>query len=60
MDENDYDAVKRRRGLIPEDLLKFRWLDEIALSPAGTQIAYTIRRPMLPPTAIPAICICKI
>ena len=35
----------RRRGLIPEDLMKFRWLDEIAISPGGTQIAYTIRRP---------------
>ncbi len=37
--------VARRRGLIPEDLMKFRWLSELALSPAGTQIAYTIRRP---------------
>ena len=35
----------RRRGLIPEDLMKFRWLDEIAISPNGAQIAYTIRRP---------------
>ena len=25
--------VQRRRGLIPEDLLKFRWLDEIAIAP---------------------------
>ncbi|NDJ59484.1 MAG: S9 family peptidase [Chloroflexi bacterium] len=35
----------KRRGLIPEDLLKFRWLDEIALAPNGTMIAYTIKRP---------------
>lgn len=35
----------RQRGLIPEDLLKFRWLDELTLSPDGTQVAYTIRNP---------------
>lgn len=34
-----------RRGLIAEDLLRFRWLDEIALSPDATQIAYTIKAP---------------
>lgn len=38
-------TVNRRRGLIPEDLMKFRWLDEIALAPNGLQVAYTIRRP---------------
>ena len=41
-------SVKRRRGLIPEDLLNFRWLDEIAISPSGGQIAYSIRRPDAP------------
>jgi dipeptidyl aminopeptidase/acylaminoacyl peptidase len=35
----------RRRGLIPEDLLNFRWLDEIALSPNGKRVAYTVRSP---------------
>jgi len=35
----------RRRGLIPEDLLKFRWLDEIALAPNGQMVAYTIKCP---------------
>ncbi|MCC7451773.1 MAG: PD40 domain-containing protein, partial [Anaerolineae bacterium] len=35
----------RRRGLIPEDLLKFRWLDEIALAPDGRMVAYTIKCP---------------
>lgn len=35
----------RRRGLIPEDLLKFRWLTEIALAPDGSSVAYTIRCP---------------
>ena len=39
------DTVNRRRGLIPEDLMKFRWLDEIALSPDARRIAYTIRQP---------------
>jgi len=34
-----------RRGLVSEDLLNFRWLDEIALSPDGARIAYTVRRP---------------
>lgn len=38
-------STDRSRGLIPEDLLKFRWLDELTLSPDGTQIAYTIRNP---------------
>ena len=38
-------SVNRQRGLIPEDLMKFRWLDELALSPDGKHIAYTIRRP---------------
>ena len=38
-------TVNRRRGLIPEDLMKFRSLDELPLSPDGTHVAYTIRRP---------------
>jgi dipeptidyl aminopeptidase/acylaminoacyl peptidase len=39
------DTVNQRRGLIPEDLMQFRWLDEIALAPDASQVAYTIRRP---------------
>ncbi len=39
------DFVVRRRGLLSEDLLNFRWLDEIVLSPDAATIAYTIRRP---------------
>ncbi|PJF27149.1 MAG: hypothetical protein CUN53_05145 [Phototrophicales bacterium] len=35
----------KRRGLISEDLMRFRWLDEIALSPDGERIAYTVRQP---------------
>lgn len=35
----------RQRGLIPEDLLKFTWLDEIALAPDGSRVAYTIKHP---------------
>lgn len=34
-----------RRGLIPEDLMKFRWVDEIAMSPDGKIVAYTIKKP---------------
>ena len=37
--------VNRRRGLIPEDLMKFSWLAEIAIAPDASQIAYTVRRP---------------
>jgi Tol biopolymer transport system component len=33
------------RGLIPEDLLKFSWLEEIATAPGGERVAYTVRRP---------------
>ncbi|MGQ9583857.1 MAG: S9 family peptidase [Anaerolineae bacterium] len=32
------------RGLVPEDLLKFRWLQEIAMSPEGSRVAYTVSR----------------
>ena len=38
-------SATRRRGLIPEDLMKFRWLDEIAMAPDGSRIAYSVRRP---------------
>lgn len=37
--------IDRQRGLISEDLMKFRWLDEIALSPDATKLAYTVKRP---------------
>ena len=41
-------SVQRRRGLIPEDLLKFRWLDEIAIAPDAARIAYSVRSPNAP------------
>ncbi|MFQ3660300.1 MAG: hypothetical protein SNJ54_15230, partial [Anaerolineae bacterium] len=34
-----------RRGLIPEDLMKFRWLEELAIAPDARAIAYTIKVP---------------
>lgn len=34
-----------RRGLIPEDLLKFRWIEEIALDPTARMVAYSVKRP---------------
>lgn len=37
--------TEMRRGLIPEDLMRFRWLDEIALAPDGKTVAYTVRAP---------------
>lgn len=36
---------EKKRGLIPEDLLNFHWLDELALAPDGARLAYTVRRP---------------
>ena len=36
---------EKRRGLVSEDLMNFRWLDDIALSPDGKQIAYTVKQP---------------
>ncbi|MGQ9569129.1 MAG: S9 family peptidase [Anaerolineae bacterium] len=33
------------RGLVPEDLLKFRWLREIVVAPDGSRVAYTVSRP---------------
>jgi dipeptidyl aminopeptidase/acylaminoacyl peptidase len=35
------DAI--RRELVPEDLLAFRWLGEVALDPGGRRVAYTVR-----------------
>ncbi len=32
------------RGLIPEDLLRFAWLEEVAIAPDGYRVAYTVRR----------------
>ena len=32
-----------QRGLIPEDLTKYKWLVEVALDPSGTYVAYTVR-----------------
>jgi dipeptidyl aminopeptidase/acylaminoacyl peptidase len=34
-----------RRGLIPEDLLKFEWVVELTLDPTGTRVAYSVKRP---------------
>ena len=48
MKDSDSISVERRRGLIPEDLLKFSWLAEIAIAPDASQIAYTVRRPHAP------------
>jgi dipeptidyl aminopeptidase/acylaminoacyl peptidase len=38
-------STDTRRGLIAEDLMNFRWLDEIALAPDGSMIAYTVKHP---------------
>lgn len=32
------------RGITPEDLPHFRWLEELALSPDGQSVAYTVKR----------------
>ena len=32
-----------RRGLIPEDLMRFRWLEAIALAPPNRRIALALR-----------------
>lgn len=34
-----------RRGLKSEDLMHFRWLEELALSPDGSHVAYTVKTP---------------
>ena len=48
MDNYPSTPVNRRRGLIPEDLMKFSWLTELAIAPDASQIAYTVRRPHSP------------
>lgn len=45
MVENIENLANLRHGLISEDLMKFRWLDELALSPDGTHVAYIVRHP---------------
>lgn len=34
-----------QRGLLAEDLMKFQWVEEIALDPTGQRVAYTVKRP---------------
>ncbi len=34
-----------RRGLVAEDLLKFRWAEEVVLDPTGQRLAYTVKQP---------------
>ncbi|MEM7117911.1 MAG: S9 family peptidase [Chloroflexota bacterium] len=34
-----------RKGLSPEDLMKFAWLEQMAITPNGDKIAFTVRRP---------------
>ena len=41
-------AVEARRGLIPTDLLNFRWVDEIVLGPSAGWLAYTVKRVDVP------------
>ncbi len=41
----DYFNPELRRGLISEDLMQFRWLEELVLSPDGAHIAYSIKAP---------------
>jgi dipeptidyl aminopeptidase/acylaminoacyl peptidase len=45
MTDTVHPLMDKRRGLLSEDLMRFRWLDDIALSPDATHIAYTIRQP---------------
>ncbi len=46
MDDAHPHSDDLQRGLISEDLLNFRWLDDIALSPDGACVAYTVRQPL--------------
>lgn len=46
MEQTPYHSRDIQRGLVSEDLMNFRWLDDIALSPDGTTIAYTVRQPL--------------
>ncbi|MBC7225074.1 MAG: hypothetical protein H5T59_12515, partial [Anaerolineae bacterium] len=41
----DLEHRQTLRGLVPEDLLKFRWLREIVVTPDGARVAYTVSRP---------------
>ena len=40
--------TERRRGLLPEDLVRFEWLEEIVLSPDGRRVAFTTRHVDVP------------
>ncbi|MBI1298476.1 prolyl oligopeptidase family serine peptidase [bacterium] len=42
---NSENLNQSRRGLIPEDLLKFRWAVDLTLDPTGTFAAYTVKQP---------------
>ena len=33
------------RGLVPEDLVHFRWVEEVACRPDGRAVAYTVKQP---------------
>ena len=33
-----------RKGLMPEDLFRFRWIEELTLDPTGEQVAYTVKQ----------------
>ena len=39
------ELLQTRRGLIPEDLMRFRWLKEMSISPDGAWLAYTVSQP---------------
>ncbi len=41
----DRERSQTQRGLIPEDLMKFQWVEDIALDPRGQRVAYTVKRP---------------
>jgi dipeptidyl aminopeptidase/acylaminoacyl peptidase len=41
---NTFAPKPTTRGLVPNDLVYFRWLDEMTVSPDGKQVAYTVRR----------------
>jgi dipeptidyl aminopeptidase/acylaminoacyl peptidase len=33
-----------RKGLMPEDLFRFRWIEELSLDPSGERVAYTVKQ----------------
>ena len=35
----------RARGLVPEDVVRFRWLEEVVLAPGGGRVAFSVRQP---------------